>query len=583
MSALKRVKTARKSAAEAANPAPGPAVQQLVNEIGRRPLAQSSPELRAAVQALQAKRFEEAETRAVGVVRNDESSGFGWYVLAVAREHQGELTNALLAYERALAIMPHHPKIASDLGRLADALKLPEMAVQFYERHLLLNPGCVATINSLAGVYRQLSRFDAAVELLRGCLYAQPEDPALWNSLGAVLAEEGRMAEALVFYDEAVRLAPHGHFGLHNRANCRLVLGDVDGALADAEQALAAAGGDPRNYAATRFLQAYVLLAAGRVADGWEAYEIRRDALHSHHVHYYAEGEEFDPRDGVRGKRLLVIGEQGLGDEVMFAGLIPDVLRDIGPDGRLLLAVEQRLLTLFQRSFPAAAVMPHHTMSPDHRTVRSVPWLAPTEFDGWLRMGGFLRAYRSRLDDFPSRPKGFLKADPERVDHWRRRLAELAPGPKVGILWKSMKMTSDRSRFFSPFEAWRPVLETPGVTFVNLQYGDSAEELAHAKAAFGADVVQLPCIYLKDELDDLAALCVALDVTIGPATATTNLAAAAGAQTWFISTPDAWPRLGSDHYPWYAQARVFASRTGYGWSEVMSEIAGALRSEFPQG
>jgi tetratricopeptide (TPR) repeat protein len=579
MSALKRVKSAKKAAQAAPESVTGQALQQLVEDVVRREVARSSPELWRAVQALEARRFEEAETRAIRVVQQDEASGFGWYVLAVAREHQGELTAALLAYERALAAMPDHPRIANDLGRLAEALRLPEMAVQFYERHLARNPGCVPTINSLAGAYRQLSRFDEAVELLRSCLYAQPEDPALWNGLGAILAEEGRMEEALVFYDEAVRLAPDGHPGLHNRAACRLALGDVEGATADGERALAAAS-DERPRAGTQFLHAYSLLTAGRLAEGWEAYEIRRDPLHSHYVHFLAEGDELEPAAGLRGKRLLVIGEQGLGDEVMFAGVLPEVIRDIGPEGRLLLAVEMRLVPLMQRSFPAAAVMPHHTLRAGHRLVRSVPWLAATEYDGWTRMGGFLRTHRRELADFPARPEGFLKPDPERVEHWRRTLAELGSGPKVGMLWKSMKMTSDRSRFFSPFEAWRTVLKTPGLTFVNLQYGDCADELAQAREVFGVEIVQPPGIDLKDDLDDLGALCVALDLTVGPATATTNIAAACGARTWFISTPDAWPRLGSDHYPWYGQARVFASGQGYGWNHVMADIAQALRERF---
>ncbi|MFX9246881.1 flagellar protein FlbA, partial [Acinetobacter baumannii] len=75
--------------------------------------------------------------------------------------------------------------------------------------------------------------------------------------------------------------------------------------------------------------------------------------------------------------------------------------------------------------------------------------------------------------------------------------------------------------FYSPFELWAEVLTTPGARMVNLQYGDSAEEVARAKAEFGIDLWTPPGIDLKNDLDDLAALCLALDVVIGPATATT--------------------------------------------------------------
>ncbi len=150
------------------------------------------------------------------------------------------------------------------------------------------------------------------------------------------------------------------------------------------------------------------------------------------------------------------------------------------------------------------------------------------------------------------------------------------PGPKVGILWKSLKTSGQRNRFFSPFEQWAPVLKTPGVTFVNLQYGDSAEELARARREMGVEIFNPPGIDLKADLDDVTALCCALDLTLGFANATINLGAAAGAPAWMISTPGAWTRLGTDRLPWYPQMRVFLPETFGQWDGVMDEIAAAL-------
>ena len=141
--------------------------------------------------------------------------------------------------------------------------------------------------------------------------------------------------------------------------------------------------------------------------------------------------------------------------------------------------------------------------------------------------------------------------------YWREALKEAGDGPKVGVVWKSMHVTSGRARYFSPFEHWRTVLKTPGVRFVNLQYGECQAELDEAREKLGVDIWNPPGIDLKDDLDEVAALTCALDLTIGPANATTNIAAACGAPVWLISTPGAWPRLGSDRYPWYPQARVF--------------------------
>ena len=85
-------------------------------------------------------------------------------------------------------------------------------------------------------------------------------------------------------------------------------------------------------------------------------------------------------------------------------------------------------------------------------------------------------------------------------------------------------------------------------------------------------------IDLKNDLDDVAALSCALDIVLGPANATSNIAAACGADVWLISTPGAWPKLGTDRYPWYPKMRVFTPPGSNQWDAVMEDVAGALRT-----
>jgi ADP-heptose:LPS heptosyltransferase len=187
-----------------------------------------------------------------------------------------------------------------------------------------------------------------------------------------------------------------------------------------------------------------------------------------------------------------------------------------------------------------------------------------------------LRKYRRSVEAYPKR-SNFLTADPARVAYWTEQLKSAPPGPKVGILWKSLRMDGARLRSFSPFEQWRAVLETPGVTFVNMQYGETAAEIAEAKEKYGIDIWQPPGINLKDDLADVAALSCALDLTIGFSNATTNIAAACGAPVWIFSIPGTWTRLGTDALPWYPQVRVFTPIAFREWAPVMERVATALR------
>ena len=141
--------------------------------------------------------------------------------------------------------------------------------------------------------------------------------------------------------------------------------------------------------------------------------------------------------------------------------------------------------------------------------------------------------------------------------------------------------TRSRNSLVSQKILLNSVLTTPGVTFVNLQYGESAAEIVQAKQELGIDIWTPPGINLKDDLDDVAALTCALDLTIGFANATTNIAAACGAPTWMISVPGAWTRLGTEEMPWYPATRIFLPRDFGVWDPVMADVAIALATKFP--
>lgn len=519
----------------------------------------------------------EAAQLALQALALDEDNGLGWYVLAIALEKCGDYLQSLRCYERALQLLPGYDEIANDLGRLAYRLNLLEQAEKLFAWYFVRNPGSPDAANNLGCTLRDQGRFADAIEVLRPAILLQPTNPMLWNTLGTVLYEQGDMGQAMTFLDEAIRVDPAFAKALYNRANTRLSIGDTAGAVDDVDAAipLVQPGGD---LSMMRLARSTMLVAAGELGRGWDAYEERLSPTYADVTHYAVDRPRWSPEHDLRGRTLLVIGEQGLGDEILFASVLPDVVEALGPYGKLILAVERRLVPIFARSFPQAEVGAHATGQIGGRTIRSVPFLGEADrVDVWTPMASLLRRFRRSVEAYPARP-AFLAPDPDRVAHWRRALE--GPTPTIGLLWKSMKQASGRSRYYSPFDAWAPVLRTPGVRFVNLQYGDCAAELEQARARLGVEVVQPSGIDLKDDQDDLAALCAAVDLAIGPANAATNLAGAVGTPLWLISTPGAWPRLGSDRYPWYPRARVFAPPAFNAWDPVMIEVAEALAQAF---
>ena len=143
---------------------------------------------------------------------------------------------------------------------------------------------------------------------------------------------------------------------------------------------------------------------------------------------------------------------------------------------------------------------------------------------------------------------------------------------------RSMTMGMKRKKYYSPIDMWSPVLKTPGVTFVNLQYGDCGPELDLAREKLGVTIHAFPELDLKNDIDGAAALSAACDLAISAPTAAAALAGAVGTETWFLVAGRVWPQLGTDHYPWYRASRVFAPQKFGDWSEVMPAARAALNA-----
>lgn len=558
------------------------ALARLNAAIGELKTLAAEPLIKRAVAAINGGEPEEGARWAVKALEKDESNGSAWYVLAFARERSGDFASSLQCFERALMLLPDHAQVANDLGRLAMRMGMRDQAEKLYVHFIQRNPENPEGYNNLACVMREQGRFDEAIEVLKATIEHHQSNASLWNTLGTVVSETGDTEMARMFYEEALRLEPGFVKARYNLATTRLVLGEAAEALADCDAALTGSQSEDERQM-MRLARATMLIELGRIAEGWEEYESRLHHQYDDATIFMIDRPRWSPGDELSGKSLLVVAEQGLGDEILFANVLEDIVEALGPDGRLTLAVEKRLIPLFQRSFPNAAVGHHLTVMFQARTVRAIPFLQDdmSGIDLWTPIASTLRQYRRTLDDFPMRDR-FLTADPARIAHWRSVLADAPNGRKVGLLWKSAIKNQGRNRYFSPFDAWAPVLRTPGVTFVNLQYGDCSEELARASREFGVEVWTPPGIDLKNDLDDLAALCCATDLVLGFSNATFNIAAACGAPVWLISTPGIWPRLGTRRYPWYPQARVFLTDTFGDWSPVMGEVAAAL-AQFAEG
>lgn len=491
---------------------------------------------------------------------------------AARLEREGDLAGALEAYEGAVAIAPDDPELLMALAELAGKLEMHDLAVRLWGRLSLGDPAGCATSLGHALALVAAARFSEAVELLKSALLIHPEEPRLWSALALALTYAGRAGEALTFFDEAIRLGPTLPGALYNRGLALCDLGRFEDAEADFLGACKLTR-KPSERATIEFSLATLALARGDLSTGWPLYERRLSPDWPKSVAFQGAGRRLVPDEALAGRRLLVLAEQGLGDEILFANVLPDLIDDLGPDGRLVLAVDARLVDLFQRSFPAAEVCAHATQQAGTRRRRQTKAPLSGGVDLWTPLASLAQRYRRSVADFPR--AAYLRPDPARVEHWRRWLGEGPPA--VGVSWRSGKITGERRRLYPTLQQWADLLRTPGVQFVDIQYGDSAQDLAVLAQLSGVELRRPPDLNIKDDIDDLAALCSALQAVVSVQNATCALAGACGAPVVAVTGPGSWTQLGEAQTPWFAQTRLCATDSFGDWVPALRAAAEEMR------
>ena len=202
-------------------------------------------------------------------------------------------------------------------------------------------------------------------------------------------------------------------------------------------------------------------LKYGEYAEGWEGYEHRRsfDNFVGRYRRFALPEWDGGP---LEGRAVLVLPEQGLGDEIMFGSCIPDLAAQAR---HLIIECDPKLEAIFRRSFAGCTVVSRgRTLAND--------WINRVEPkpDLQLAAGSLARRFRRRAEDFPQRP--FLQANAHEVSRWKTTLDALGPGRKIGLSWRGGVAFTGRKRRSFSLEELLPVLRLPGVQFVNLQYTD---------------------------------------------------------------------------------------------------------------
>ncbi|MGE4240804.1 tetratricopeptide repeat protein [Ramlibacter sp.] len=439
-----------------------------------------------------------------------------------------------------------------------------DVAAALCERMIERDPSSFNALHLLGTVRLENDQLQEAFDLLSRACAIEAGVAIAHLRRGVAARRLGQLAVAREAYATAVRLSPTFAKAWNGLGITLAALGEHEEALGALDRALALEPDDAR----TNWNASLVRLALGDYARGWAQYEWRLQVPEFRFVNDLP-SRPWRGQEDLRGKSIVLIAEQGLGDTIQFCRYAPLVVQY---GARVVLRVPAPLVKLLRTLHPAIEVVD-----------ASAPWPA-TDFHCPLM--SLPLAFRTLLQTIPSQP--YLHADASDVDVWSRRMGERASPLRVGLAWagaspprtmrEEFETSLRRSLRLRMFEAFGAI---PGVEFFSLQVGDAAAEigeLARDPEWYGPRLRDMTSDI--HDFADTAALVANLDLVITCDTSVAHLAGALGRPVWVLSRFDAcwrWLVARSDS-PWYPSARVFRQPRLGEWAPPVAEAAEALRA-----
>lgn len=487
----------------------------------------------------------------------------------------GKLQEAVGTYKIAVSLQPESLKALNNLGCLLQIQGKLEEAEKYFKKAVSLKAAHLESLHNLGIIQTELEKFDNAETSFKKAIELSPEDANLYVLLGTVLTKLKKFANAESCFKHALILK-HDLFEAHdNLVGLLKGLKNFDGLRAHCKSILRS---NP-DFVEAKVQLAWLDLTLENFSEGFEQFEVR---------HHKDRRNRATPLPKIKtpkyiglnlaqdllGRHLLILPEQGVGDEVMFASVISELkpLVKLNPATRITLACDSRLVSLFKRSFDFVNVIPKDPKNTYEARKDSV--------DFWIFSGSLPRFYRKSSRDF-SLTRPFLQVDSKLNELWKSRYSKLKKSKNIGISWRgglNEKAKAERSQSLS---ALLPILvkANQNANIINLQYGDHNDEIEGFCRGSGITIYDWKeCDPLKD-LDNFSAQIKALDLVVCIDNSTAHFAGALGVKTYLMLPFDQDWRWGEtrDNSYWYPNIMTLFRQPQRGaWDEVVKNVANTI-------
>ena len=484
---------------------------------------------------------------------------------AVELHRQGQLAQAETLYKAVLSADSQHAHALHMLGMMASQIGDAAVSVDLIRAAIAANSSVAPFHYNLGVSLQALGQGSEAIAAYRSATALDAGYQVAWENLGVALGDEGELEAAVDALETAERLNPESDVAALNLGSLLIRIGRYRDAL---ERFARVARAQP-GHGEAQLRYALSCLRLGDFDRGWAGYDWRWHA-ESFVDENPVRAWPFPLWDGraLHDGSLLVVAEQGIGDEILFASWFDQAQTRAS---NLIVECDPRLTAVLERSFPGIATLPR---GGDLTWTKERPAV-----ERRVAAGSLPRLCTSNLADTAAR-SAYLMPAPDQVASWRERLAALGAARTLGVSWRGGTGAAAKARSLTLQELMPAVVE-PGTAIVDLQYGDHSDERAALRAAMPDALLTFDDVDPLSDMESFIALVAALDGVVSVDNSTVFVANAVGTPAHVLLPVGAdwrWT-LNRNPSPFCPLATIYRQARPGDWSEALRQLAAAVQGQ----
>ena len=486
---------------------------------------------------------------------NNESPDI-YFNLGLIYKKKGLLKDSEKNYRNAIKLNPNFLDTYINLGVVLEQQEKYKDCLNILEDLIKKDKNSYKAYFNLANIFVKLDRFDESIDSYNKALKINNNQAEIFFNLALVLKKIGNYDDATINYKKAIKLKPD-YFKAYN--NLGVIFSDLrkfSEALDFFEKALKI---NP-DFLEAYYNESFIFLLQNKFIEGWQRYEFRWNSEDQIKPLYNLNENIWDGK--FLNGTLLVWSEQGIGDHLFFGRMI-QCLKDQAK--KIVFTVDKRLIKLFKNSLSNLGINNIEIIEYNKNNLF-------VNFDKHLPAGSLGKFFaKSDKEILKFSKNNFVINNNEDYEKVKKFLNNLK-GFKIGLSWKSLNK-NEQHRNIS-LQKLVSILPDKNCSLINLQFGDTAEEISKVENNSLVKIHSLKDIDNFNNIDELSFLINSLDLVITIQNTTAHLSLGFQKKTFvLLPTNSRWHwGVSAEQSIWYPAAQIFRQSKYNYWEDVLNNV-----------